>query len=59
MSLRYLEASIEGVIKKLEVLTISPLDAQRCTDALNTFSVFNALALLEEVQMGLVQAARG
>ena len=49
MSLRYIEASIEGVMKKLEVLSVSTSDAQRCTEALNTFSIFNALSVLEEV----------
>ena len=50
MSLRYIEASIEGMIKKLEVLTVSNPDAQRCTEALNTFSIFNALSVLDEVK---------
>ena len=49
MSLRYIEASIEGVMKKLEVLSVSTSDAQRCTEALNTFTIFNALPILEEV----------
>lgn len=50
MSLRYIAASVEGVIKKFEVLSVSPHDAQRCTEALQTLSIFNAIPFLEEVR---------